>query len=74
MYIENRELIEAVVKNLSDEYQPTRASLRNQLSRDELISKLIIAESTIQIIKEKVKVLERETHVWNSSDGLKVTK
>ena len=71
---EDQKLIEAVVKNISLEYELREASPDSQLSKDELINKLIISEATVQILKEKIRVLEWENHVWNSSDVLKVSR
>ncbi|MEP7110668.1 MAG: hypothetical protein ABI760_21930 [Ferruginibacter sp.] len=69
---EDQKLIEAVVKNISLEYELRKISSDDQLSKDELISKIIIAEATVQILKEKIRALEWENHIWNSSDGYRV--
>ncbi|MEO5889053.1 MAG: hypothetical protein ABIQ31_02315 [Ferruginibacter sp.] len=68
------ELIESVVKTVAGEYEFTLDSLNHQMSNDELINKLIIAESAIRILKDRVKVLEWENNIWNSSDGFRLAR
>ncbi|MBC7887911.1 MAG: hypothetical protein H7Z13_08470 [Ferruginibacter sp.] len=65
MYTENKELIEEVIKNISNKFQSTEEPEISQLSREQLINKLIIAESTIQVVKQENKVLEWENNIWN---------
>ena len=65
MPAENIELIEEVIKNISDKFQPAEESDLRDLSREQLINKIIIAESTIQVVKQENKVLEWENNVWN---------
>jgi hypothetical protein len=79
MFKENKVIIDAVVKNLSNEYEITAVSVSNRLSRKKLINKLIIAEAIVQILKEKNIVLEWQNivlewqmNVWNSADKFKL--
>jgi hypothetical protein len=74
MCMENINRIETVLNNLSKKYEPTGTSILGELSKEDLISKVITAEASLEILKEVMQVLEWENSVWNSSADSKIPR
>ena len=73
MHTNNDQLINDVISNITHEYELTSRSLETPSTKDELIRKLIISETTVQMLKEKIKILEWENFIWNSTNELRVS-